>query len=90
MDESLVVTPTEDVAFREIDGEAVLLDLASGTYFGLNEVATRAWTLLVEGQSLGSVAVQLEREFEVAIDVVQRDLDVWLGQLVEKGLMRPR
>ena len=36
----------DEVAFRELNGEGVLLDLVSGTYFGLNEVGARLWTLL--------------------------------------------
>ena len=38
-----------DVVFRDLDGEAVILDLVSGTYFGLNEVGTRVWRLVDEG-----------------------------------------
>jgi len=38
----------DDVLFRELDGEAVLLNLKTGIYFGLNPVATRMWQLIVE------------------------------------------
>ncbi len=37
-----------DVLFRELAGEAVLLDLKSQRYFGLGEVGTRIWQLLDE------------------------------------------
>lgn len=30
----------------EIDSEAVILNVNSGTYFGLNEVSNRVWQLL--------------------------------------------
>jgi hypothetical protein len=32
--------------FRELAGEAVLLNLASGTYFGLDETGTSFWQAL--------------------------------------------
>ncbi|MBN1400973.1 MAG: PqqD family peptide modification chaperone, partial [Anaerolineae bacterium] len=35
--------------FRELDGEAVLLNLESGHYYGLDEVGTRILSLLVDG-----------------------------------------
>ena len=35
-----------DILSRILDGEAVLLDLASGTYFGLNPVGSRVWELI--------------------------------------------
>ena len=83
-----VVVPVEDVAFREIDREAVLLHLGSGHYYGMNQVATRAWTLLIEGTALGAVVDRLAAEFEVTPDVLERDLSAWLSTLVEKGLVR--
>ena len=36
----------EDVVSREVGGEAVLLNLATGTYFGLDGVGTEIWNLL--------------------------------------------
>ena len=32
---------SENVVSRELEGEAVILNLESGVYFGLNEVGTR-------------------------------------------------
>jgi hypothetical protein len=86
---STTFAPGEDVAFREISGEAVLLNLETGTYFGLNTVGTRAWMLLVEGRSLGDVRSQLETEFDVSAGALATDLDAWLSALVTKGLVRP-
>ncbi len=44
-----------DVVFRDLDGEAVILDLVSGTYFGLNEVGTRVWRLVDEGRDAAQI-----------------------------------
>ena len=35
-----IVTVKADVVFKELSGEGVLLDLASGMYFGLDETST--------------------------------------------------
>ena len=40
------VTIGPDVVFRELDGEAVILNLETGLYFGLNEMGTRIWQRL--------------------------------------------
>ena len=79
-----------DVAFREIDEEAVVLNLESGTYFGLNRVATRAWGLLAEGRSFGDTLLELEREFDVEADTLERDVRAWLQSVVDKGLLQHR
>ena len=45
------LTIPEDVVVRDLAGEAVLLHLGTGTYFGLDTVGTRIWHLLAEHQS---------------------------------------
>jgi hypothetical protein len=79
---------SEDVAFRELSGQAVLLDLASGIYFGLNEVGTRLWELLSENDSLDSATDALEREFDVSADVLRADVNQLLEQMQSKGLLQ--
>jgi hypothetical protein len=79
-----------DVASREIAGEAVLLHLAQGTYFGLNGVATRAWALLSGGASMAEVHAALLEEYEVEPDVLRADLVAWAEALLAHGLIEER
>jgi hypothetical protein len=37
------VVPSPEVLVQELEGEAVLLNLASERYFGLDDVGTRIW-----------------------------------------------
>ena len=78
----------EDVVFRELDGEVVLLNLNSGIYFGLNEMGTRIWQLLQEQGHLQTVSDDLRTEYEASEDVIEKDLLVLVGALCEKGLVR--
>jgi hypothetical protein len=78
---------SEEVAFRELSGESVLLDLASGTYFGLNEVGTRLWSLLSQDSSLENAIEALQREFEVSPEQLRSDQQKLLGELQAKGLV---
>jgi hypothetical protein len=80
------VRPQEDVLFRELDGEAVLLDLGTGTYFGLDRVGTRIWLLIEEHGSLRRVLAAMLAEYDAAHDVLERDLLRLTGELVDKGL----
>lgn len=66
--------PAPRVMSRELDGEAVLLDLASGRYFGLNPTGRRIWELLAPGKSLESVLDRLEAEFEAPRSELAADL----------------
>ena len=80
--------PSADVVSRVIDGQAVLLDLASGKYLGLNEVATRAWELLGEGKTFGAIRAALLAEFDVPADVLDGDLDQLFADMTARGLIR--
>ena len=84
-----VFVPAPDVVVRDLDGEAVVLDLATGTYFGLNDVGTRIWQLVVQQRTLAEVVEVLEREFDAPVDRLEADLRGFVGRLVAKGLLQP-
>jgi hypothetical protein len=67
-------TVSKDAVFRDLDGEAVILDLGSGTYFGLNAVGARIWQLMGRHGGLRAVYEDLCREYEAPPDVLERDL----------------
>src|SRR4051812_15119232 len=46
---------SDDVLFQELQGEAVLLELKTGVYFGLDKVGTRVWQLLGEQATIAGV-----------------------------------
>ena len=78
---------SDDVVAREVGGEMVLLDLASGTYFGLGAVGSRVWEQLSQGEaSLAQLADLVAAEFDAPRDVIEQDLAELLGQLVDKQL----
>jgi len=83
-----VFTVSSDVLFQEVSGEAVLLDMASENYFGLDASGTRVWNLLNEGATLGAVLDALEQEYDVEHDVLLNDVGQLLEQLVEAGLIK--
>lgn len=82
-----VFTVSKDVLFQEVSGETVLLDLASEQYFGLDEVGTRIWMLLNEGQDLDGMVGTLLEEYEVERDQLEADVRALLESLLEAGLI---
>ena len=79
---------SDDVVFREMEGEAVLLNLDSGMYFGLDAIGTRIWQLLGEHQTLQAVFDQMLREFEVDSPTLRSDLLALVDRLMEHGLVQ--
>ncbi len=73
--------------FREVQGEAVLLQLDNGEYFGLDEVATRIWQLIVAEGDLDVVRDTLLGEFDVDEDELTDDLARVVDELTAKQLI---
>jgi hypothetical protein len=81
------VTLHQDAVFRELDGEAVILQLEAGMYFGLDPVGTRLWQLIELHGQLRPVLDAALQEFEVAPAVLERDLIELVSGLAEKQLV---
>lgn len=81
---------SSDAVFRELEGEAVILDLASGTYYGLNEVGTRIWALLAAGRDEAAIAGALHEEFDVSLGGARADVAALASELLSRGLIRER
>src|SRR6202008_525455 len=70
----MIFEPAPDVVFRELRGEAVILHLGTATYFGLDEVGTRAWQLIVEKRTIADVSIQLAEEFDAPAERIESDV----------------
>ena len=79
-----------EVLFRELAGEAVLLDLKSQRYFGLDPVGTRIWQLLDERRRTDGLLEAMLDEFDVEEAQLRQDLDAFLHQLTDAGLIELR
>ena len=79
-------TLSKDALFRDVGGEAVILDLASGTYFGLNAVGTRIWQLIEQHGRLAAVLDELCREYDAAPEKLETDLIGLVSRLAEARL----
>lgn len=82
------ISISPDVLFQEISGEAVLLDLSSENYFGLDTVGTRIWQLLNEGQNVAGIVATLLCEYEVERERLEADVSNLLDRLQQAGLVR--
>ena len=88
MDLATRVTIPETVLFRDLDGEAVLLDTVTGRYFGLNEVGTRMWALLQFHGEIEAVCRDLLAEYDAPEERLREDLLHFVDTLAASGLAR--
>jgi len=72
---------------RTVGDETVILDLASGTYFGLDPVGARMWQLMADGQTLATICDTLLDEYEVTREALEGDILRLTEELRFKGLV---
>jgi len=77
------------VMARAVGEETVILDLATGTYFGLDSVGARMWQLMGEGKTLAEICDAMLEEYEVSRDLLERDTVKLAQDLAAHGLIIP-
>ena len=84
---SSTITISTEVLAQEVEGETVLLDLQSESYFGLDEVGTRIWQLLQEHKTLQEVLDIMLEEYDVDEKQLETDLNELLKKLLDVKLI---
>ncbi len=77
----------EDILFRQVQNEAVLLHIPTGMYYALNETSIIAWEALCSQQSLSSAIEKIIAEYDVEYSQVLSDLQSFLQDLLEYGVI---
>lgn len=77
----------DGVLHREMPGGAVVLNLSTGQYHGLDEVGARAWALLLEHGALAPVLQAMLAEYDVDAARLEADLRDLVADLVARGLL---
>ena len=82
-----VLIPPQVMA-RQVGEETIILDLASGMYFGLDAVGARMWQLMGEGKTLADVVVAMLAEYDAPIEEIERDVVELAEMLDSRHLIR--
>ena len=71
----------------DMGGEVVILDLKSGTYYGLDVVAARIWALIEQPLSIVAIRQAITAEYDVDAATCERDVMTFLNQMRDAGLV---
>ena len=80
-------TVAPDVLFRVVGNEAVLLNLKTELYLGLDPVGTEMWVVLTNTSSIQAAYDSLLQEFDVAPERLRQDLNDFIEKLLDQGLI---
>lgn len=76
-----------DHLYSEVGSEAVILDLESGVYYGLNETGVRIWEWLQEPKAFAELHELMMNEYEVDSQQCESDLKKILAGMTEAGIL---
>jgi hypothetical protein len=74
--------------YAELDDGAVILNVNSGIYYGLDSVGSRIWSLVSGGSTPDAIVDQLETEYAEDRARLQADVTELLQTLEAKGLVQ--
>ena len=83
---SIVSAATQQVS-ADLAGEAAILDLKSGVYYGLNTVGAFVWSLIQKPKKVSEIWDAVLLEFEVERERCKQDVLILLRKLAAEGLI---
>ena len=83
----MIPAKTPTTAWRVIEGEAVILAVDTKVMRGLNAVGSRVWELVDGRRGVDEIVETIVAEFAVEPERARADVDAFLRQLADKGLV---
>jgi hypothetical protein len=88
IDPQTVLARNPSILFNDFDDGIMMMDIDSGHYFDVDSIGARIWSLLESPASLAALSESLAAEYEVDTATCLDQTGEFLGDLLEKGLIR--
>jgi hypothetical protein len=85
--ESRIKLRGEDLAWRELDGEIIVVDLRSSRYLNVNSAGAALWPRLAQGATHDELVSTLVETFAIPSDQAQKDVTAFVEMCVERDLL---
>lgn len=90
LSKSSKISHKRNLAWRIIDGEAIIVTSKDSSIHSLNRVGTRIWELCDGKRTAGDISKIISEEFEVTSEKAFKDIEEFLGALSSKGIVTVR
>ena len=88
IDLSTTIARSDEQLSADLEGEAVLMSIAKGSYYALNATGSRIWELLETPRSVADLCAALQKEFAVDASECQQQVLAHLNELLDQGLVK--
>ena len=86
-DRSRLLVNHDEVAAKTFDDDVILINLATGVYYTIEEFGSSIWDLIAKQYSVAEIAMALSDRFEVSLEQARRDFGKLVAQLLEEKLV---
>ena len=86
--EDTILQADPEIPSTEIDGEIVLMNSQTDSYYSLSGTAAAVWKALKPGASLNSICESLLREYAVDEGACRRDVTEFIKLLIQNRLVQ--
>jgi hypothetical protein len=76
-----------EVTAEVFDGEAIILNLATGAYYSMDKVGGLIWTLIAGGHSVEEAAATLVTRYDVSPERARADVERVADELIREKLV---
>ena len=78
----------EEIAARVIDGEAIIINLATGSYYSITDAGGLIWTSIERRCSVEEIAAQVSEAYDVSLERARADLLELSAELIRCGVVK--
>jgi hypothetical protein len=78
---------SDRVVWRDIEGEAVILNLDTGYYYNLNAIGSLIWRLLDEKKDISKIIETISKDYNISVNRAKKDLDSLISDLKKEKLL---
>jgi len=80
-------TRNGEVAAKVIDGEAILINLATGMYYSMGDVGGTVWSLIENNSNVEEIIANVAAGYKVEHGRARADVEALLSELLEENLI---
>ncbi len=82
-----IVPNREEITAKVMDGEAIMINLATGIYYSMDKVGGIIWEGIEQEQRLDQILQAVVTVYEVSEEQATKDLESLVSQLLEENLI---
>jgi len=75
------------VTWRQVEKDAVILDLDTSVYFSLNELGMLVWERLGDGATIAEIQDEVCRLYDVTPKIAHKDIELLIAAMTAKKLL---